>query len=184
MHKSGDKVQLNNCRPISVLPTVARVFEKNTYGQLYEYLMTNKLLGNQQFGFRSLHSTALALTKSTSNWWLSMDKGNMNAVIFLDIKKAFDTVNHEILLNKLNCYGVSDEELLFFAHICRVGSINGYESTLKKVICGVSQFRGPLLLIIYMNDLPGYVQDAIKIFDDVITMTLLGDIKEELIPEF
>ena len=98
--------------------------------------MANKLLGNQQFGFRSLHSTALALNKFTSNWWLSMDKGNMNSVIFLDIKKAFDTVDHEILLNKLNCYGVSDEELLFFPSYLQIRtqccSINGYQSTLKK----------------------------------------------------
>ena len=152
VHKSGDKDQLNIYRPISVLPTVARVFEKIIYGQLYEYFMTNKLLGNQQFGFRSLHSTALALSKSTSNWWLSMDKGNMNSVIFLDIKKAFDTVDHEMLLNKLNCYGVSDEELLFFASYLQnrsqCCSVNGYQSTLKNVICEVPQgsILGPLLL--------------------------------------
>ena len=67
LYKSGDKDQLNNYSPISVLPTVARVFEKIIHGQLYKYFMTNKLLRNQQFGFRSLHSTALALSKSTSN---------------------------------------------------------------------------------------------------------------------
>ena len=65
--KSGDRDNLNNYRPISVLPTVARVFEKILYGQVYYYFMSNKLLGNQQFGFRTLHSTALALSKSTSN---------------------------------------------------------------------------------------------------------------------
>ena len=84
----------------------------------------------------------------------------------IHVKKTFDTVNHEILLNKLNCYGVSDEEVLFFASYLQnrtqCGSINGYQSTLKKVICGVPQdsILGPLLFIIYVNELPAYVQDA------------------------
>ena len=60
LYKSGDKDDLNNCRPISVLPTVARVFEKILYGQVYEHFTSKKLLGNLQFGFRTLHSTALA----------------------------------------------------------------------------------------------------------------------------
>ena len=97
VYKSGDKDDLNNYRPVSVLPNVARVFEKILYGQVYEYFTPNKLLGNEQFGFRTLQSTALALSKSSSNWWLNMDKGKMNSVVFLDIRKAFDTVDHKIL---------------------------------------------------------------------------------------
>ena len=77
-YKSGDKDDLNNYRPISVLPTVARVFEKILYGQVYDHFTSHKLLGNQQFGFTTLHSTALALNKCTSNWWLNMDRGDMH----------------------------------------------------------------------------------------------------------
>ena len=91
-YKSREKDDLNNYYPISVLPTVARVFETILYGQIYDYFTTNKLLGNQQYGFRTLHSTALALSKSTSNWWLNMDKGNMNSVVFLDIQKTQLTI--------------------------------------------------------------------------------------------
>ena len=81
VYKSGDKDDLNNYRPISVLPTVARVFEIILYGQVDDHFTSNKLLGNQQFGLRTLHSTALALSKCKSNWWLNMDRGDMNSVV-------------------------------------------------------------------------------------------------------
>ena len=68
VYKSGDKDNLNNYRPISVLPTIARVFKKILYGQAYDHFTSNKLLGNHQFGFKTLHSTALALSKCISNW--------------------------------------------------------------------------------------------------------------------
>ena len=91
--KSGDKDDVNNYKPISVIPTIARAFEKLIYNQLYQYFVNNKLLSNQQFGFRSLHSTAPALSKAINQWLLSLDKRCMNSVVFLAIKKAFDTVD-------------------------------------------------------------------------------------------
>ena len=74
--KEGEKEDLNNYRPITALPTIARIFEKSIYEQLYSYLVDNSLLGNQQWGFGSLHSTVLALNKS---WLLSIDKGELNS---------------------------------------------------------------------------------------------------------
>ena len=157
---------MNNYCPISVLPTGARVFEKISYGQVYEYFISNKLLGNEQFGFRTFHSTVLALSKSSSNYWLNMDKGKMNSVVFLDIRKTFDTVNHKILLDKLNHYGIRDGELSFFSSYLhrrtQCCSVNEHKSTFSEITCGVPQgsILGPLLFIIYMNDLPSYVQDV------------------------
>ena len=143
VYKSWDKDDLNNYRPISVLPTVASVFEKILYGQVYDHFTSNKLLGNRQFGFRTLHSTALVLSKCTSNWWLNMDRGDMNSVVFLDICQAFDTVNHQILLDKLHCYGIGNGELLFFRSYLQnrtqCCSVNRQILTLQTVICGVQQ---------------------------------------------
>ena len=195
VYKSGDRDDLNNYHPISVLPTVARVFEKILYGQVYEYFTSNKLLGNEQFGFRTLHSTALALSKSSSNWWLNMDKGKMNSVVFLDIRKAFDTVNHKILLDKLNHYGIRDEELSFFSSYLhrrtQCCSVNEHKSTFSEITCGVPQgsILGPLLFIIYMNDLPSYVQDVhITTYADDTSIDrafqMCQQLKEELLPAF
>ena len=100
--KSGDCDNLNNYRPITVLPTIARVFEKLIYRQLYQFLDKHKILGKQQYGFRSLHSIALALSQATNHWLMNIDNGSMDSVVFLDIRKAFDTIDHQILSRMMN----------------------------------------------------------------------------------
>ena len=116
VHKASDKEDPNNYRPIAILPTIARFFEKLIYGELYNYFIEKNLLGNKQFDFRSRHSNALALGKSVDHWLMNIDNGKMNSVVFLDIKKAFDTVNHQILL-QLSCHGIKDQELMFFSDL-------------------------------------------------------------------
>ena len=88
VYKGGDKDNLDNYRPISVLPTVARVFEKLIYEQMIKYFESNDLLSKKQRGFRSLHSTVLSLMSKTNDWFVNISKGHLNAVVFLDVEKA------------------------------------------------------------------------------------------------
>ena len=112
--KNGSKSGLNNYRPISVIPTVAKIFEKIIYDQLYQYLNENCLLNSGQSGFRTLHSTLTALLETNDNWCVNIDKGLLNGVIFIDLKKAFDAIDHQMILKKLTKYGVDQDTLKWF----------------------------------------------------------------------
>ena len=98
------------------MSAIARLFEKLIYKQLYDYFTVNNLLGNKQDGFRSLHSTALALGNLTNTWLLNTDNGKMNSVVFLHIKKAFDTVDHKMPLDKVYYYGARIRCLQVISH--------------------------------------------------------------------
>ena len=113
--KKGSKSDLNNYRLISVLPIVSKLFEKIINQQLYDYLDKNKLLNIYQSDFRSLHSTMTALLETTNNWSINIDDGLLNGVVYIDLKKAFDTIDHAILLRKLANYGLDLGSLRFFA---------------------------------------------------------------------
>ena len=84
MFKEGEPSDLNNYRPISVISVIAKVFERIVYDQLYNFLTNEDIISNHQSGFRSLHSTATALLEATDNWAFNIDRGNVNAVVFLD----------------------------------------------------------------------------------------------------
>ena len=98
VYKNGTRNNPSNCRPISVIPTVAKIFEIIVYDQIYEYLNGYNLLNASQSGFRSLHSTLTALLEATNSWSVNIDNGLVNGVVFIDSKKAFDTIDHKIML--------------------------------------------------------------------------------------
>ena len=90
---------------LTKISAVAKVFGRTVYDQFYSCLTSNNLLSNYQSGFRASYSTVTALLESTNNWCVNIDKGLLNGVIFIDLKKAFDTIDHEILIHKLKWCG-------------------------------------------------------------------------------
>ena len=99
--KQGDRDDLNNYRPISVISVVAKVFERIIYDQVYGYLEEHNIICKHQSDFRAAHSTVTALLEITDTWAYNIERGKINAIVFLDLKKAFDSVDHKILLSNL-----------------------------------------------------------------------------------
>ena len=187
IHKANAKNDPNNYRPISVLPIVAKVFEKVVFSQLYTYLTTNNLLTKLQSGFRANHSTLTALLSATENWLNSIDTGHLNGVTLIDLSKAFDTVDHQILLKKLDCYGVQNNSLNWFVSYlhkrtqCTV--VNNNTSQVRYITTGVPQGSnlGPLLFLLYINDLPNCLEHATPgMYADDTQITVTSESVSEL----
>ena len=185
--KSGQPNDRSNYRPISVLPFMFRVFEKLIYNQLYDYLDISRLHFSKQSGFRSLHSVVTCLLNCTNDWYINMDKGQYTAMVIIDLKKAFDTVDHDILLKKLTKYGTIGLENTWFAsyldnrmQFCRV---NGVSSKLDNINGGVPQDSclGPLLFLIYINYLPFSLQSSqVTMYADDTTISYSSNSIDDL----
>jgi len=104
--KSGDNKKIGNYRPVSLLTTVSKVFERVFFTRLSQFLISQKVLYDLQFGFREGHATHMAVIKLLDTIISSLENGNLALGLFLDFSKAFDTVNHNIIIQKLNHYGV------------------------------------------------------------------------------
>ena len=107
LFKKGDKSIFSNYRPISLLPSISKLFEKVIYQQLYKYFEDLNLFYESQYGFRKGHSTELASLELVNRLLSKIDKGEVPLAIFIDLSKAFDTLDHDILLYKLKCYGLT-----------------------------------------------------------------------------
>ena len=106
IYKKGPKTDPGNYRPISVLPIIGKVFEKVVNNRLVEFLELNNILSKDQYGFRKKYSTKLSLINLVNTLLTSIDEGKITLGIFIDLKKAFDTINHDILLNKMSHYAM------------------------------------------------------------------------------
>ena len=178
---SGSMADLNNYRPISILPPIAKIFERLMSVRIREFFESNKLLTSNQYSFREGLSCELSLNTMIDGWKQSLDNRKFVISLFLDLSKAFDTIDHSLLLQKLKYYRFNNQALLLIKNYLSnryiITKINGSFSNPIEVKVGVPQgsVLGPLLFIIFMNDichLP--IKTDINLFADDLTVTSVG----------
>ena len=182
LFKKDDRLLMDNYRPVSLLTSISKVFEKVAHNQLSNYFINNKLLFKSQYGFRAEHSTEFASMELVDRVIKSLEVKQSPLSIFMDLSKAFDTLDHSILLHKLAYYGIKGIELEWFKSYLtnrkQYVEIDGNISDTKVITTGVPQgsVLGPRLFLIYMNDieLVSDTFDAILFADDSTFITTIN----------
>ena len=157
--KNGSPLSTENYRPISLLSNIDKVYQKLMHKRLVKFLENTNCLYPLQFGFRPKHSTSSALINCTEKIRKALDSGKYVCSVLIDLRKAFDTVDHDILFSKLNFYGVRGVALSWFksflSNRSQYVSVSGTKSSIKFILHGVPQgsVLGPLLFLLYVNDL-------------------------------
>ena len=169
--KSGESTDLSNYRPISVLPCFSKMLERIMYNRLYKYLQEHKILYSKQFGFQAGHSTDHAIIQLVDQICQLFEENGYTLGVFIDLSKAFDTVDHCILLKKLESYGIDGMNNKWFKNYLAnrkryIQTTDSGKTDLQHVHCGVSQesIICPLLFLLYVNDLPS----ASKLLDPIM----------------
>ena len=185
--EKGDKLLCKNYRPISLLSNINKIYEKLMHKRLYSFFEDQNLIFKNQFGFRKHHSTTHALTDLTEDIRQAIDSNKYACGIFVDLQKAFDTVDHNILLKKLEHYGIrgiaNDWIRSYLTNRQQYVSISGHDSEITTTELGVPQgsVLGPLLFLIYINDLHNAIKfSTTRHFADDTNLLIKNDSLKQL----
>ena len=195
IYKTGNKNSMSNYRPISILPYISKILEKIIYNRISEYLSDEHILSPNQFGFQRTLSTYMPMLLLQEQITKALEKGNVAVAIYLDLKKAFDTVDPNILSQKLKLYGIQGTPLKliqsYLSDRYQCVEYDRIQSNLSKIRVGVPQgsILGPLLFLLYINDLPNvctssscllYADDTVLIFENSDRGKLQADLDKDL----
>ena len=164
--KGGNSQLVSNYRPISLLPLLSKMMEKIVHRRLYQHLTDNNLLDARQGGFRPGHSTSQTCAYFTEDLYTAINNKMITIAVYIDAMKAFDTVNHQILIKKLTKLGISGILLKWLRNYltnkkqCTIA--NGKTSEYRNINCGVPQgsVLGPLLFLVYINDISSSILNS------------------------
>ena len=180
LYKKQSKTEPGNYRPVPILSVTSKILERIVYNQLEHYLKENNLLYKLQSGFRPSFSTGTCLTFLMDYIRSEMDFGNYIGMVMIDLQKAFDTLDHSILENKLKAIGLDGNAIAWFdAYLknrMQVTDVGGFFSDPKVVPCGVPRgsILGPLLFLIYFNDMEASVSGKLILYADDSALLVLG----------
>lgn len=185
--KKGNKKIFDNYRPISILPAISKIFERILHDQISTYFTENKLFYTHQYGFRKNHSTEFAALELVDRVMLNLENRDRHLSIFMDLSKAFDCINHDTLILKLEHYGMTPVSIAliknYLSNRQQFVQIENFKSNLGHIGIGVPQgsILGPLLFLIYINDIASCtdILSAILYADDSTFSACIDDLKTE-----